>query len=163
MVCCPAFVSCLECAMKFYTVLFALLSLIGQVVHATTLPASVYQGYWAMTEPFLDEHIVVDFKETDGTLTATQYRFECDSTGTFRQLSATPFTLIPAHLEFLVYRPNSTEPESRLQLLWELPYEGIILKQYFNEQLSGLHELFPEGLQFAYAYTPILHPLCESE
>lgn len=154
--------------MKFCVALLLVLSLLAQAAHADTvlnnaLPESMYQGYWAMTEPFLGEYIVIDFQKTDDAIISTQYRFECDDTGMFRQLEAVPMKLQPSYLEFLVYGVNDTEPSSRLQLVWELPYEGIVLRQLFNEGQEPMYSTFPEGLQFAYAHTPVLQPLCGVE
>lgn len=143
---------------------FSVLALIGSAAYAneSLLPKSVYGGYWVMTEPFLGRHTVIDFQEMGDRIISNNYQFACHDDGTFTQLSATPTVLVPQSLEFLVYQAGQDTPASRLQLVWVLPKEGLILKQFFGEQLSALKAEFPEGMQFAYAYSPVLSPLCGS-
>lgn len=128
-----------------------------------TPPTALYDGYWAMTEPVLGSYLVVNFRKTSMGISSTQYQFSCNDDGSFLQTGAVPSMLSPSAGGLLVYENGDNRPASELSVLRLMPTEGLILQQKFTEKLSGLQSTFPEGMVFAYAYTPILRPLCDLE
>ncbi|MDO4426877.1 MAG: hypothetical protein Q4B88_01995 [Moraxella sp.] len=141
---------------------FLAASFLGVTAHAN-LPSDAYTGYWAMTEPVLGSYVVVNFRKTGSSIISTQYQFSCNEDGSFLQTGAVPSTLSPSAGGLLVYEHGDSRPASELSVLGFIPNEGLILQQKFTERLSGLQSVFPEGMVFAYAYTPILRPLCDLE
>lgn len=142
----------------------AALLLLGVTAEANyTPPAALYDGYWAMTEPVFGEYVVVSFRRSGTDVVSVQYRFSCADDGSYRQLGAVPYRLSPSRNGLFMYELDGTSPASELLVQRLLPSEGLILEQRFTEKLGALRSVFPEGMVFAYAYTPILRPLCDLE
>lgn len=142
----------------------ALATLGGATLAHANLPNDVYTGYWAMSQKVLGEYLVVDFKkQTGNVVAATIYHFECNDDKSYRQINTTQTRLVPASGGYSVYEQNSPVPTSYLKLFHYTQGKKLFLNQTFTDQLSGMKQVFPDGMVLLYYPTAKLEPTCSTE
>ncbi|WP_143821364.1 hypothetical protein [Moraxella pluranimalium] len=132
----------------------------GSIAHAEyQFPKEIYQGYWAMTEPVFGDYGVINFRQSDsGIIASNHLRFECLADGKYRQVGLEMTVFEPKQDKMAMIDIKTKAPFAYLETMMIVPKEGLILKQTYADET--MQELFPDGLLFAYVHTPTPTPLC---
>lgn len=125
-----------------------------------TLPNDLFQGYWASTEPVQGMHYVLNFeKDKQGNIVSNRYIFHCNTTDNPKTAKPIIDTLTPTKkgllikaegkYEYAIISVKSLQAKQRLLLNYKLTD-------------PSMNKVFPNGLNYEYAYTPIVKPICQS-
>lgn len=132
----------------------------GSLAHADyQFPKEIYQGYWAMTEPVFGKYSVVNFRQSNsGIIASNHLSFECLAGGKYRQVGIEKTIFESKQDKMAMIDVKTKAPFAYLETMMIVPEEGLILKQTYADKT--MQELFPDGLLFAYVHTPTPTPLC---
>ncbi len=116
-------------------------------------PSEITDGYWAATTPIDGEAVVVKFSKE----VTTNYHFDCNTNGSYRQVDENKYTLIPSKTGMgLKFEDESVFSE--LSVVRLAPKQVLILNQSFTN--PEIQRAMPDGLEFAYIYMSTLKPIC---
>lgn len=123
-----------------------------------TLPDEIFQGYWASTEPVQGMHYVLNFeKDKKGKIISKRYIFHCDITDNPKTAKPIIDTLTPTKKGLLI-KAEGKYDYAMISVKSLQAKQRVLLNYKLID--PRMNDLFPQGLDYEYKYTPTVKPIC---